>query len=227
MCTLNMRFPIRCLVFGSLALLACSVIAETTALNGPIELSSQDFETLTINGPATFHAIKADAVSVNGPLDFIKLKVNGKTNVSGPFTGVDGQFSDIIVHGPFEGTKIEADSLYIEGPVALLDFEIKGDVTINGPLKAKVGRFKNINTVQTPVALYDVTVNNINVKKDSGWVRPDNPKSEGYGQNNEIKLAGKTVVLGDITFESGEGVVFIRDKTAQLKGKVIGGKIRK
>jgi hypothetical protein len=89
-----------------------------------------------------------------------------------------------------------------------------------------VGSFKDINTVQTPIALYDVTVNNIHVKKDSGWVRADNPKSEGYGQNNEIKLAGKTIVHGNITFESGDGVVYIRDKTAQFKGKVIGGKIK-
>ncbi len=203
-----------------------SATAEKSTFNGPIELSTQEFKELNINGPATLHAIKADSLTVNGPVDFIKLKIKGKTEVSGPFSGVDGEFADVVIHGPFDGTKISAESLHVNGPVALEDFEIKGNVSINGPLKAKVGSFKDINTVNTPVALYDVSVNNIHVKKDSGKISNDPVNNEGYGKNNEIKLAGKTIVSGNITFESGDGVVFIRDKTAQFKGKIIGGKIK-
>lgn len=222
----NIKSPFLNVICASLAILTWGFIAEATTLNGPTELSSQEFKELNINGPSTLHAIQADSLTVNGPLNFIKLKVKGKIEVSGPCSGVDGEFLDVVVHGPFEGTKISAENLNVDGPVALEDFNIKGDLNINGPLKAKVGSFKDINTVQTPVALYDVTVNNIHVKKDSGFVSANNPKSEGYGQNNEIKLAGKTIVSGNITFESGDGVVFIRDKTAQLKGKIIGGKIK-
>jgi len=224
----NIKFSLLTVLYSSLGIFFYNGIveAEKTTFNGPVELSSQAFQELNINGPSTLHAIKADSLAVKGPLDFIKLKIKGKTEISGPCRGEDGEFGDVVIHGPFEGTKIIAESLHVDGTVALEDFKIKGNVSINGPLKAKVGSFQDINTVNTPVALYDVSVNNINVKKDSGKISNDPVNNEGYGKNNEIKLAGKTIVSGNITFESGDGVVFIRDKTAQFKGKIIGGKIR-
>lgn len=233
--SLNIKLRFFNVKFSALIILCSSVgiflyhgiaEAEKNTFNGPIELSTQDFKTLNINGASTLHAIKADALAVTGPLDFIKLKVKGKTEILGPCRGVDGEFGDLIIHGPLDGTKMSAENLRVDGAVALEDFDIKGKVNINGPLKAKVGRFKDINTVNTPVALYDVSVNNIHVKKDSGKISNDPENNEGYGKNNEIKLAGKTIVHGNITFESGDGIVFIRDKTAQFKGKIIGGKIK-
>lgn len=223
---LNVKYSIAFIIAGSLSLPAMESFAEPNTFNGPIELSTQEFKDLNINGPATLHAIKADSLNVRGPFDFISVKVKGKTEISGPFTGTDGEFTDIVVHGPFQGTKISANNLHVDGPAAIEDFKITGNVSINGPLKAKVGSFKDITTVNTPVALYDVTVNTIQVKKDSGKITDDPINNEGYGKNNEIKLAGKTIVNGNITFESGDGVVFIRDKTAQFKGKVIGGTIK-
>jgi hypothetical protein len=193
-------------------------MAEATTFNGPTELLSQELKELNINGPARLNAIKADSLKVNGSLYFNELKIKGKTEVSGPCNGEEGEFTNIVVHGPVEVSKIKAESLDVDGPVTIEDFKIKGDVNINGPLKAKNGSFNDLNTVHTPVQLYSVTVNNINVKKDRGHNKSDNA--------NEIKLAGNTVVSGNITFESGDGIVFIRDKTAQLKGKVIGGKIK-
>lgn len=224
--TFNILFSLFIITCGSLGIFSYSCIARATDFNGPIELSSEKFKELNINGPSTLHAIKADTLTVNGSLNFIQLSVKGKTEISGPCSGVDGEFADAVIHGPFEGTKINSESLHVDGPTALEDFKIKGNVKINGPLKAKVGSFKNIDSVQTPVALYDVKVNNINVPKDSRMNKDDNADNDGYAKNNEIKLAGKTIVSGDITFESGNGIVFIRDKTAQFKGKVIGGKIK-
>lgn len=203
-----------------------SFIAEAATENNPVELSTQEYKKLKVSGPTTLHAIRTDSLYVNGSLSFIQVVVNQKAEVLGPCSGVDGEFSDLDIHGPFDGTTIKTGNLTVNGPTAIEDFKITGNVNINGPLKAKVGSFMDISSVQTPIALYDVTVDNIHVKKDSGWVRADNPLSEGYGQNNEIKLAGKTIVYGDITFESGNGVVFLRDKTAQFKGKVIGGVVK-
>lgn len=225
---LNPKVSLLTILCGSLGLFCYNGIVEAknSTFNGPVELSGQEFQELNINGPSTLHAIKADSLDVKGPLEFIKLKINGKTEVNGPSRGNDGEFGALVVHGPFEVTKFVADSLSVDGPVALEDFKITGNVSINGPLKAKVGSFNDINTVNTPVALYDVNVNNITVKKDSGKISNDAVNNEGYGKNNEVKLAGKTVVSGNITFESGDGIVYIRDKTAQLKGKVIGGKVK-
>jgi hypothetical protein len=224
--SLNVKFLFLTIVCAGSGILSSQCFAEENIFNGPIELSTQDFKELKINGPSTLHAIKADSFIGNGPVDFIKLKINRKAEISGPCKGMDGEFRDVVIHGPFEGTKISAVNFHVNGPVAIEDFKITGNVTINGPLKAKVGSFKDINTVNTPVALYDVTVHNIYVKKDSTMNKDDNANNDGYAKNYEIKLAGKTIVYGNITFESGDGIVYIRDKTAQFKGKVIGGKIK-
>lgn len=218
----TVKSSLRTVVWGSLVIFFYSSMAGATTFNGPTELYSKEFKDLNINGPSKLDGLKADSLKVNGPLKFTELKIKGKTEISGPCKGEDGEFENVVIHGPFEGRKIKANSLDVNGPVDIEDFKITGDVNINGPLKAKHGSFKDINAAHTPIQLYSVTVNNINVKKeDSKKVSTNNNDT-----NNEIKLAGDTIVSGNITFESGNGVVFIRDKTAQLKGKVIGGKIR-
>ena len=209
-------------VCASLGFLSYSPLSDATVFTGPTELSSQEFKELNINGPSKLHGIQAESLTIRGPLDFNQLKVKGETEISGPCSGENGEFANVVIHGTFWGSKIKIENLHVDGEVALENFKINGNVNINGPLKAKNGSFNNIDTVYTPIALYNVTVNNIRIKKDSDRNSDDNANSN----NNEIKLAGNTIVSGNITFESGDGVVFIRDKTAQLKGKIIGGKIK-
>lgn len=208
-----------------LGIFSCSSIALAAPFNGPTDLSAQEFKELIINGPSTLNKIKAESLSINGPLNFNQLRViDGESKISGPTSGEDGEFKDLVIHGSFWGTRLKIENLHVDGEVTIEDFKISGNVDVNGPLKAKNGSFNNINSVQIPVALYNVNVNNINVKKKNS--SDNNRDTETNNPNNEVKLAGNTIVSGDITFESGNGVVFIRDKTAQLKGKVIGGKIR-
>lgn len=216
----NIIFSIFTFVFAGLGILSYSSILDATDFNGPTELSSKEFKDLNINGPSRLSEIKADSLTIKGPLNFNKLRVKGKAEFSGAVSGEEGEFTNLAIHGTLWGSKIKIDNLHVDGDVSIEDFQITGKVDINGPLKAKNGSFNNITTVETPVALYNVTVNNIFVKQDTDKNR--NAKDD----SNEVKLAGNTVVSGDITFESGDGVVFIRDKTAKLKGKIIGGKLK-
>lgn len=213
----------------TLSMLSYHSVTQATSFNGPTELSDKEFNELKINGPSRLINIKADSLILKGPANFTRIKVKGKSEISGASSGEEGEFSNLTIHGSFWGSKIEAKNLHVDGETALEEFKISDNVTINGPLKAKNGSFNNINAVNAPVALYNVTVNNITVKKRGRDEDSDDDKNDnnnGNGKNNEVKLAGNTVVSGNITFESGNGVVFIRDKTAQLKGKVIGGKIK-
>lgn len=223
--SLNVKFSLITIVCASFGILPYSSIVEANTYNGPTELSSQTFKELIINGPANLNKIKADSLTVKGLFNFSQLKVKGDTEISGPTSGEEGEFANVIIHGSFWGSKIKVANLDVDGDVTIEDFKISGNVNINGPLKAKKGSFNDINAVNTPIALYDVTVNNITVKKDNNKDSNTNAKSDD-GNSNEIKLAGNTIVSGNITFESGDGIVFIRDKTAQLKGKIIGGKIK-
>lgn len=174
-----------------------STITFSTHFTGPTELTSQQFKDLT----------------VQGPLNFNGLQVQNKTEIFGPFSGENGVFNDLMVHGTCWGAKIQINHLEVDSETALEDFKVSGNVNIHAPLKAKNGRFNNIDAAQTPIALYNVTVNNITIKGKQNDI-------------HEVKLAGNTVVSGNITFESGNGIVFIRDKTAILKGKIIGGHLK-
>lgn len=210
----------------AISLLSNSSIIMADTFNGPTELSSQDFKDLNINGPANLSKITADSLTVRGPLNFTKVTVKGKTEIAGPTSGDEGDFKDVLIHGTFWGSKFNMANLHVDGDVTIENFKITGKVTINGPLKAKNGSFNNIETVNTPVALYNVNVNNITVNNNRKKDSDKNTKDDNTDNSNVVKLAGNTVVSGNITFESGNGIVFIRDKTAQLKGKVIGGKIK-
>lgn len=209
--TTKLHFFIVCAALG---MLSHGSIALATTFNGQTELSAQTFKELEINGSARLSEIRANSLTVKGSLDFKRLNVTGDTKVLGACSGEESDFKNLAIQGTFWGAKIRIVNLQVDGEVAIEDFTLNGEVNIKGPLKAKNGSFNNIDAVNAPIALYNVTVNNINVKKDN------------TNNRNEVKLAGNTVVSGNITFESGEGIVFIRDKTAQLKGKVIGGKIK-
>lgn len=224
----NTQFSVWNLVFLGFAL---SMICYCPTLNaisfpGPADLKAQEFNELIINGASKLNQIKADSLIVKGPLDFKEIKISGGTEISGACSGEDGEFGNLVIHDTFWGSNIKIENLNVDKDVTIENFKISGDVNINGPLKAKNGSFNNIHAVNTPVALYNVTVNNITVKKaiDKGAV--PNTNANNTASSNEIKLAGNTIVSGNITFESGDGLVFIRDKTAALKGKVIGGTIK-
>lgn len=200
-----------------------SPITLSTEFKGITELSSRNFKDLKIDGAATLNSISVDALTVTGALNFNQLKVANKTEISGATSGENGRFQDLIIHGTFWGAKIQIENLEVDKETALEDFKITGNTNIHAPLKAKNGSFNNIDSAETPIALYNVTVNNIHVKMKQ---RSQNNTDENKTNNNEVKLAGNTIVSGNITFESGDGIVFIRDKTASLKGKIIGGKLK-
>lgn len=200
--------PLSPILMLALGLFSYSSMTFGTDFTGPTNLSSQEFKELT----------------VNGSLNFNQLKVKDKTEISEACSGEKGEFGKLIIHGTFWGSKIQVEDLEVDNETALEDFKISGNTTIHAPLKAKNGSFNNINAAELPIALYNVAVNNITVKK-SQKTKKENTSDENT-LNNELKLAGNTVVSGNITFESGDGIVFIRDKTAVIKGKIIGGKLK-
>lgn len=192
----------------------CSA-AQAKTFDGPTTLSSQEFETLTINGPADLDRVKSNTLTVNGPLKFNEVKISAKTEVSGPSKGEEGKFGNVMINGPFEASKVKCDNLVVKGPVSLTKFTINGDTHIEGPLEAKKGTFNDIKSVTPPVLLQDIDIKNITIKKPSN------------GKDDTLTLSGETTVSGNITFESGNGKVIMKDKDSTIKGKIIGGQLVK
>jgi len=185
------------------------VQAET--FYGPADLSSKTYDNLTINGPADLKEIKTNSLNINGPLTFKGLEVKNNTSIKGPTKGKNGTFADLSIAGPLEARKMICNALEVKGPVSLTDFEVKGNAAISGPVAAQKGVFQDLTVYAPEITLKDVMVKNIVVKK-----------LDKHHKKPTIELQGKTIVSGNITFESGDGEV-TQEKGSKIEGKIMGG----
>lgn len=184
-------------------------VVEAETFTGSTSLKSKTYEQLTLYGPSDLQDIKATSLSVEGPLTFQKLEISGKASVNGPVKGDEGKFDQLVIRGPFEAKNIKGRTLDTWGPVSLTDANITGNVKITGPLKAKRSQFKDI-AVAGSSSLEDVSVDNITFNKDK-----------------TLTLSGKTIVSGNITFESGNGEVIVKGDNVIIKGQIKGGELKK
>lgn len=165
---------------------------------GPVTLSNKEFDHLNAKGPTTL-----EGVTVTGPLE-----------VFGPLTIKDSKIKNLTVMGPLTAKKLTMVSGEINGPVKLDRSQVEGKITINGPLTAEECKFKDtIDIATTKMTLEHSTATHIHVRKNDSWL--DKPQ--------KIYLTSKTIVNGDITFEAGNGLVYLK-KGSTLKGEVKGGK---
>lgn len=196
----------------SLLFMACATTCTINAeiFNGPTVLREKSFDELEINGPADLKHVRAKSLIVKGPLKFHRIEIDGKTSVTGPMSGLEGKFEDVTVDGPFRAKRLKIGTLDVTGPTNLARFTFSGDAKIKGPLDAKHGHFQNLTAGSdeggSSVSLYNITADDIHINK---------------GKKEEIlTLAGKTVVSGKITFESGKGKIEKKGDDVKLEENV-------
>jgi hypothetical protein len=119
--------------------------------------------------------------------------------------------TDII--GSLEVKKGELQELKVKGAVEVVDLTVKGKTDITGSLDAKKSQFQNLEIKSDEISLDDVQVNDIIVKgnKDKEQV---------------LQLKGKTVVNGNITFDSGKGIIE-QGAAVKIHGEIKGGTVSK
>lgn len=201
--------PFFCLII--ISLLAFSSLTWADSFNGPTDLTGNTYLELTINGPTKLTQVKTSSLTVNGPVEFDKINVAQIGSVAGPMDGEKGKFADLTIKGAANLKKVIIKNLNVTGPLSLTHFTIKGHTTILGPLSANDGGFKDITISSSDIKLRNVKVRNITV------LAQDTPET--------IQLIGNTIVIGNITFESGQGTVKSRSDNVQVQGKVTGGKL--
>ncbi|TAK75385.1 MAG: hypothetical protein EPO11_05565 [Gammaproteobacteria bacterium] len=180
---------------------------------GSTHLVGSDIEQATIYGPAELEHVKADTLNVNGPLKFKDLEVTNETGIVGPVKDSEkGKLNDVKVMGPFEAKDVICHNLSVVGPATVTSLLAKGNTEIMGPLKADKSHFQKLTVTADETELKNSEVGDILIKTTS---------------NKEQTLyLDKTIVKGNITFESGRGVIIEKGK-AEIKGKVTGGTIKK
>ena len=157
---------------------------------------SNQHKAIKVSGAADFSNAHFKSLSVNGALDLNNSKVDER----------------IKVHGAASLNKVQVGSVKVYGALHAKGVVVHGTAKIAGALVAHNSKFQDIKISTVECALENTTTKNIVFETDS------------HKKQQKLVLKGKTVINGDITFESENGEVIL-DKTSTIKGKIIGGKI--
>ena len=197
----------------------------TTCMCMPQEIQAQSFMGVTIlekqnlqdasfMGPTELKEITAISLSVVGPFQFNHLKVDKELVIVGPVIESErGVFGSLDITGPFEAKNIACSKFDVTGPVDVSDLRVSGEATITGPLKARKSTFQKLTIWADKIFLEDVKTKDIFVKKI-------------LREKQVLYLKGKTVVAGNITFESGKGIVE-QGPEAKIQGAIKGAVVKK
>lgn len=158
-------------------------------------LTCQDLE---VNGSVRGSHITGRHLKINGPLGGTQITVNGKGLIDG----------DCHVDG-FNVKK----SLNITGAAIGTKWNVGENTEIIGYLKADQSHFKNIELYTHDSALTKSTADNIVFRH----CMPSNI-------SRTLRLSQGTVVNGTVTFEDGEGIIYI-DSSSKIKGAIRGGNV--
>ena len=141
----------------------------------------------------------------------VKAQINTNGNVTLDKIQVIG---DTTIRGQLFATGVQFSSLNIYGNAILKETFVGKQAKILGFLQARKSEFKEIITIFannakfTACRLQSIIVTNSQLTE------------------HKIELLEGSVVLGNIEFKSGDGIVYLSEN-AQIHGKVLGGIVKK
>lgn len=188
--------------------------AQAQSFMGVTALKKQNLQKASFMGPTELKEITAQSLSVVGSLHFNNLKVEKDTEIVGPVANSDhGVFGSLFITGTFMAKNITCSKLKVIGPVDVTDLHVSKATMIIGPLKAEKSTLQNLTITSDKIILEDSKTKNIVVKKNKN-------------KKQILDLKGKTIVEGNIIFESGKGVVE-QDSEVKIQGEVTGATVEK
>ncbi len=200
----------------------------------PIGFLSKIWKAVTgeVNGAATYTDTTLEELrTVNGACTANKTKIKKNMSVSG-----HAKLEDSHLYGTFTGAgTLEAVNTIFEkkvdvsGSVEAKESTFKGHITVKGTLTASRSIFNDIVHVRGGLIFSDDTeAKDIIVEGDINLrdSHVNNITVESLRKGKVILRGKNTKVHGSITFESGEGVVYLDDQIALDKNQVHGGIIK-
>lgn len=212
------------------------VVQGGTTIHGACKIKDSQLYTLDVKGRTEISnstiqgatSIQGRAEINNTQLD--KLKVYGKFLISE--STVKG---NLKVRGKFQAstTTFEA-KVHTMGRFKVQDAVFQKQVKVIGSIEANQTYFADkLTAIAQQIGLYDVTAQDLYIKNSKReleiWGKKYKFLSFLFGKKEEptvIRLSGKTVVKGSITFEAGDGIVLLGDE-AIIEGQVIGGVVKR
>jgi hypothetical protein len=202
-------------LFFLIILFAQSSFADT--FYGPTSIEANEYKELTIYGPAILKEIQVMNLTVNGPanikdLQAYNIKVNGPLEFK--YLTVK---NELKLNGPLEGRYTSIKKLAANGPIKLEDFTIEEEALCAGPVSLTNGTLSDLSVDGgEKFVLKDVTLNSLTINKD------------GKFKVQKLYLKGSVTVNGNISFESGKGVIIIEKPNAtSIVGNIEGAVVEK
>ncbi len=183
--------------YGLALLLLCNLhLANAKTFYGATNLTHATLDSVEINGGAMLHDVHFNSLVVNGVANVTDFKID-TAKIHGSFNVRNGQIQDgLEVHGSFIGHRIN----------------ITGNTIIFGNMKLHNSTIQSLELSASSCLLKNTIVKNIIFK------------TTPHKKKQKLFLQGKTIVNGNITFTSGNGMVYATKKVI-IKGKIIGGMV--
>lgn len=140
------------------------------------------------------------SLRVNGAASFEKVKVKEHLDVNGAFKAEDCSLGEVVVHGSID----------------LEDSKVSDLLQVYGYAEFHECKLEDVEITSSSAEFEDSKVSDILMKK--------NPQF--FGNSQQKVILEDTKVLGNVTFEQGEGLVVLKGSSV-IKGKIIGGKINR
>ncbi len=148
-----------------------------------------------INGSVVLNNVKFESLRINGSLDFKDLVIEKKISINGSANGNNLKCQEFTINGSLNANYID----------------ISGKTKISGDLTVSDGNFGDIEISSDEINLTSSKVKNIFVKK----IR---------SRTQILELNKKTIIFGDVIFESGNGEIILNDGSeihGSIKGAVV------
>lgn len=186
------------MMYGLCALIASAILLPNTAFCHKVDKHNKQVEE-TSTGIIHHGKVRLESLKGNGRVTLDETQVAGPAEVNG----------SIFAQGAHLG------SATINGQATLYNTTVEGKFDIAGFMNAEKCTFRSkIEATCQKVSFCDCNINSIHVRKTL------------WPFSMQVVELSNCNCRGDITFDSGKGLVVLCNKS-QLQGKVIGGDIQK
>ena len=181
-----------------------------------------------ITGSTKLEKVSHESLTIAGSLNFNNLTIEQILSVSGSAEGDFLKCEKFIINGSFAGKNIQATNGEVSGSLTCEKTNIDNDLEVNGSLKATETKVSGKTKVDGNLDASRSSFSDIEISSWQCTLRNSKAKNifikKTKDKSQRIYLKGKTIIEGNITFESGNGKVIFSNE-AKVKGKVQGASV--
>jgi hypothetical protein len=194
----------------------------------PLGMLNSRLDAQMIAGNARLGKAAYESLNVAGALDFNNLTIEKNLTVAGSANGNSLKCNKFTVNGSFTGKNIQAQNGEVNGALACDKVTIDDDLIVNGSLSGKEIKVSGKTQIFGGLDASESSFGDIEIATTKGTLTNSKAKNiivkETQDLSQRLYLEGKTIIEENITFESGNGKVFISDG-AQVMGAIQGASV--